>query len=176
MSIKDSHFSSEEGPQGITAICVHTLNDTSTIFPWRQSLEHSLCDNQALTFDGWVLAASDTPWVRREDLASDPSLSSPLAGSVPTAWLILGGMRAVCTLGKQGGEWRGCLLECKFPAISSITPTPLAVVTALSASLTKGARDPCPQHMLATGNPGCKFILERSEMNRSSWVCQREAE
>lgn len=56
MSIKDSHFSSEEGPQGITAICVHTLNDTSTIFPWRQSLEHSLCDNQHLhLMDGFWL-------------------------------------------------------------------------------------------------------------------------
>lgn len=131
MSIKDSHFSSKEGPQGITAICVHTLNDTSTIFPWRQSLEHSLCDNQALTFDGWVLAASDTPWVRREDLASDPSLSSPLAGSVPTAWLILGGMRAACTLGKQGGEWRSCLLECKFPTLPKSHQLPLLLLQLL---------------------------------------------
>lgn len=128
MSIKDSHFSSEEGPQGITAICVHTLNDTRAIFPWRKSLEHSLCDKQALTFDGWVLAASDTPWVRQEDLASDPSLSSPLAGSVPTAWLILGGTRAVCTLGKQGGEWRGCLLECKFPTFPKSHQLPLLLL------------------------------------------------
>lgn len=85
MGIKDSHFSTKEGPQGIAAICVHALNDSNAIFPWRQSPERSLCDNQALRFDEWVLAASDTPRVRRKDLASDPSLSSPLAGSVPTA-------------------------------------------------------------------------------------------
>lgn len=111
MGIKDSHFSSEEGPQGMAAICVHTLNDTNAIFPWRQSPKHSLCDNQALTFDGWVFAASDTPWVRREDLASDPFLSSSLAGSVPTATPILGGMRSACPLGKREGERRVCLLE-----------------------------------------------------------------
>lgn len=91
MGIKDSHFSSEEGPQGIAAICVRTLNDTDAIFPWRQSPKRSLCGNRALTFDGWAFAASDTPWVRREDLASDLSLSSPQAGSVPAATPILGG-------------------------------------------------------------------------------------
>lgn len=90
----------------------------------------------------------------------------PLAGSVPTAWLILGGMRAVCTLGKQGGVRRDCFLECKLPTNHT---TLLAVVT----SLTKGACDPSPQDVLAIGNPGCKFILEQSEMNRSSWVWHR---
>lgn len=129
MGIKDSHFSCEEGPQGIAAICVHTLNDTNAIFPWRQSPKHSLCDNQALTFDGWVLAASDIPWVRREDLASDPSLSSPLAGSVPAVSPILGGTSSVCALGKRGGEQRLCLPELKLPTFYSITPTPIAVVT-----------------------------------------------
>lgn len=73
MGIKDSHFSSEEGPRGIAAICVRTLNDTNAIFPWRQSPERSLCDKRALPFDGWGLAASQ-PRVRREALASDPSL------------------------------------------------------------------------------------------------------
>ena len=151
MGIKDSHFSSEEGPQGIAAICVHTLNNTNAIFPWRQSPKHSLCDNQALIFDGWLLAASDTPWVRREDLASDLFLSSPLAGSVPTVSPILGGMRSVCTLGKQGGEQRVCLPELKFPTFYSVSPTPIAVVTTFFASLTKRGYDPCPQN---TGNPG----------------------
>lgn len=45
-----------------------------------------------------------------------------------------------------------------------------------STSLTKGACDPCPQDMPATGSPGWKFILEQSEMNQSSWVWHREAD
>lgn len=125
MGIKDSHFSCEEGPQGIAAICVHTLNDTNAIFPWRQSPKHSLCDNQALTFDGWVLAASDIPWVRREDLASDPSLSSPLAGSVPTASPILGGWGVSAPWGSEEGSRGSAFLNLSSQHFTQLHQLPL---------------------------------------------------
>lgn len=145
MGIKDLHFSSREGPQGITAIYVQTLNDTSAIFPWRQSPKRSLCD----TADGWVFAASDTPWVSSEDLAFDPSLSSARAGSVPTASPILGKTRGVCTLARKQGS-RGSALLNMFPAFSTITPPPVAVITTFFMSLIKRGYDPCLRSMPTT--------------------------
>lgn len=168
MSIKDSHFSSEEGPQGITAICVHTLNDTSAIFPWRQSLEHSPCDNQALTCDEWVLAASDTPWVRREALASDPSLSSPLAGSVPTAWMILGGTRAApAPWESKEGSGGAAFLNRSSQHFLNHTNSPCSGYS-FSTSLTKGACDPCPQDMPATGSLAVNLFWSRVKWIRAA--------
>lgn len=101
---------------------------------------------------------------------------------IPSGWKCahcmadFGGDEGSLHPGKAGRGVEGLPSWMWVPTFPKSHQLPLLLLTAFSTSLTKGACDPCPQDMPATGSPGCKFILEQSKMNQSSWVWHGEAD